>query len=293
MDMFFETAPLDSKRRVHFHAFMDEVHEMLFRWRTESGGRQDAEPLVRLATEIAGASRLLCFDEFQVEDLADAMILWRLFSGLFDLGVVMVATANFPPEDLYKDGLQRERFDRFIALLNERLDIVSLADGPDYRLDGLKGQQVYHTPLGRESETALEAAFADLSDGEATKSARLSFKGRALVVPRRAKGTAFFTFAQLCEAALGPADYLAIAAHFDTLILAGVPSMGPDRRNEARRLRTLIEILYEHRVKLVCSAESPPESLYPEGPGAQAFKRAVSRLIEMQSEDYLTAWHVA
>ena len=219
MDMFFAGAPVAKKRRVHFNAFMLEVHQSLHRWRREASG----DPIPPLARSIAEEVRLLCFDEFQVEDIADAMLLGRLFEALFEDGLVVVATSNYAPDDLYKDGLQRENFLPFIALIKERLDILELDGGKDYRRRRLQGLDVYHTPLGVQATAALDAAFARLTDSAVPVPTVLAFQGRRLELARTAKGVAYASFDELCRAPLGPADFLAIARHFHTLILDGVP----------------------------------------------------------------------
>ncbi|HSR72794.1 MAG TPA: cell division protein ZapE [Kiloniellales bacterium] len=290
MDLFFESAPLAARRRVHFHAFMQEVHARLHAWRARTKGGT-ADPLPILAGELARETTLLCFDEFQVVDVADAMILGRLFEALFEQGVVVVATSNTPPDRLYENGLQRENFLPFIDLLEARLDLLELDGGLDYRMQRLREAAVYHTPLGAEAEAALEETFRVLTEGAVPGPVLLRVAGRDLAVPRAARGAAFFSFAELCEAPLGPADYLALARHFRTLVVSGIPRLGPERRDAARRLILLIDALYEHRVKLVASAAGPPETLHPEGEEAEAFRRTVSRLAEMQSRAYLEAPH--
>ncbi len=289
MDLFYESIPGDHKRRVHFHEFMLEIHETMHRWRQRDGKLQD--PLPRIATEIAGDTWLLCFDEFQVENIADAMILGRLFEGLFDEGVVVVATSNRHPDDLYAGGLQRDRFLPFIEILKGRIDILELEAERDYRRDRLVDMGVYHTPLGPEADAALDAAFAALTDGAVGEPAELTATGRKVAVPLAAKGVARFTFEELCEQPLGAPDYLAIAKAYHTVILAGIPMLPPARRNESKRLVTLIDALYEHRVNVVASAAAQPDELSPEGDTAFAFERTASRLIEMQSEEYIQAAH--
>jgi len=292
MDLFFDTAPLEKKRRVHFHAFMQEVQDRLHAWRQDPANKGKADPLPVIAAELAEEAWLLCFDEFHVVNIADAMILGRLFETLFDRGVVVVATSNWPPDRLYEGGLQRERFLPFIELVKARLDVLELDSGVDYRLQRLKDITVYHAPLGPRAEAALDKAFAELTEGAAAAPDSVVYKGREIPVPLAARGVARFSFADLCERPLGPGDYLAIAGLYHTLVLSGVPQLSGDKRNEARRFMTLIDALYEHRVKLVVSAEAPPERLYPSGDGAVEFQRTVSRLQEMRSADYMDKAHM-
>ena len=291
MDLFFESAPIEVKRRVHFHAFMQEVHDRLHAWRQETKGTK-ADPLPELAGELSEEAWVICFDEFHVVNIADAMILGRLFETLFERGVVVVATSNWPPDRLYDGGLQRERFLPFVALLKERLDILQLDSGRDYRMARLQDISVYHAPLGARAAKALEQAFTRLTEGAEGAPEEIVVKGRSLAVSRAARGVACFSFAELCEAPLGAGDYLAIADRYHAVILADVPVLDADKRNEARRFITLIDALYEHRVKLVVSAEAPPERLYPAGDGAVEFERTVSRLQEMRSRDYIDLDHM-
>ena len=290
MDLFYETAPVARRRRVHVHPFMQEIHARLHEWRTEGGG-QLQDPLARLAREIAAASPLLCFDEFQVEAVADAMIVRRLFEAMLDLGVTVVATSNTAPDDLYAGGLQRARFLPFIALIKQRMDVIELGGETDYRRDRLKSVGVYHAPLDAAAAAALDAAFERLTDGAPGEAASITVQGRTIPVSRQARGVARFGFADLCEQPLGPADYWAIACRFQTVILSGIPTLPPIDRNAAKRFATLIETLYEQRTKLVCSAAARPDALYPAGDGAATFRRVASRLEEMQSEAYLSAPH--
>jgi cell division protein ZapE len=285
MDLFFRSVPSLRKRRVHFHAFMLEIYDRIERERRAHTDR----PIVKVASDLVTEATLLCFDEFQVEDIADAMILERLFRALFDAGVVVVATSNRAPDQLYEHGLQRERFLPFIALLKQKLYVLELDSGCDYRLARLHGKPVYHHPLGEAAHDALENAFAELTDGAFGADATLTVKGRPLVIPRVARGVAWFSFADLCANPLGTADYLAIAERFAAVIVEGIPRLSPQERNEARRFNILIDTLYEARTLLIASAEVPPEKIYPTGDGTFEFRRTVSRLIEMQSEEYIAS----
>jgi cell division protein ZapE len=289
MDIFFAGAPVAKKRRVHFLAFMLEVHEALHRQRKMASG----DSLPALAKTIAEECRLLCFDEFQVTNIADAMLLARFFAALFAEGVVVVATSNLGPDDLYKGGLQRERFLPFIALIKERLDILELDGEQDYRRLRIRDLALYHTPLSPEATRSLAEAFARLTDGAPQQAVRLAVQGREVAVPRAAEGVAWFEFDELCRQPLGPADYLAIASHFHTLLLDGVPALSREEHNAARRFMTLIDALYEHRVHVIVAAAEIPDRLFAAGFGAPEFARAASRLIEMQTREYLGQPHLA
>jgi len=290
MDLFFAGAPLERKRRVHFHQFMIEVHDALHRWRQtqkSSGARED--PIDLVAAAIAGEIWLLCFDELEVRDIADAMILGRLFEALFARGVVMVCTTNTPPDELYKDGLQRELFLPFIEVIKTRLDVLELTAQKDYRLARLAGREVWLTPLDAASTAALNHIFDDLADGADPAPEELTVKGRGVVVPLASRGVARFHFDQLCRAALGAEDYLAIARRYHTLVLDGVPAMNQVMRNEARRFITLIDVLYENGVRLVASAETAPDELVTADSHAAEYRRTASRLAEMRSHAWVTA----
>ncbi len=291
MDLFFANAPVAKKRRVHFHEFMIEVHDAVHAWRQDKARKSDRDPLPQIAEKIAGDTWLLCFDEFHVTNIADAMILGRLFTALFEYGVVVVTTSNFAPDDLYKDGLQQARFVPFIELLKERLDVLELSSPTDYRLARMKAMRVFHAPLGPAATQALKRAFDDLTEGAAPAHETVTVKGRAVPVPQAAAGVACFSFDGLCGQPLGAEDYIRIAEHYHTIILDGVPRLREDRRNEAKRFMTLIDALYEHKVKLVMAAETPPHDLYRGKTHGFEFERTISRLMEMQSNDYLAADH--
>ncbi|KAB7742366.1 cell division protein ZapE [Parvibaculum sedimenti] len=290
MDLFFEHVRVRHKRRVHFHAFMLETHERIFQWRQreKAGVVKGGDPIPPVAEEVAREAALLCFDEFQVQDIADASILGRLFTQLFDLGVVVVATSNIAPDDLYAGGLNRQRFLPFIDLVKERMDVVHLDSDTDYRLDRMMGLPVYYSPLGPQSRAAMNRAFQKLADVPHGHPTTLALKGRAVEVPEAAHGVARFSFNDLCAKPLGAADYIKIAQSFHAVLVDDVPAMSPERRNEAKRFVTLVDALYEAKTKLIISAAAEPSALYPKGDGAFAFERTVSRLMEMQSADYLS-----
>lgn len=297
MDLFFEHAAPKAKRRVHFHEFMAEIQDRLDTWRKMPEGERKRsawrvkgagdDPIPPVAKQVAAEAQLLCFDEFQVTQIADAMILARLFDQLFSRGVTMVATSNRVPDDLYKDGINRPLFLPFIQHLKDRCDIFHLASDRDYRLDRLIAAPVWYSPLGPEADAALEEVWTRLTSGAHAQHVTLTVKGRKLEVSREAAGVAWFTFEELCARPLYSRDYLTIAANFHTIILRGIPQLGSEKRNEAARFVALIDALYEAKIKLVASAAAEPETLYPEGDGAFEFERTVSRLHEMRSTDYL------
>ncbi|HEX4891311.1 MAG TPA: cell division protein ZapE [Alphaproteobacteria bacterium] len=299
MDLFFDTVPVARKRRVHFLQFMLETHEAIHAWRqankrgeiSQAGKSNGDDPIAPVARAIADKVQLLCFDEFQVSDVADAMILGRLFTALFEHGVVVVLTSNRAPDTLYEGGLNRQLFLPFIELLKQRLEVVQLVSSTDYRLARLSGHPVYHTPLGPAADREMDAAWLRLTDVPRGKPMRLEVQGRKLLVPQAASGVARFGFADLCEAAVGGPDYLQIAWTFHTVLLDHIPCMDRGQRNEAKRFVTLIDALYDNRVKLICSAGGPPDALYPAGDGSFEFARTVSRLMEMQSVEYLAMGH--
>ncbi|MEO6199432.1 MAG: cell division protein ZapE [Sphingomicrobium sp.] len=293
MDLAFETLDIHPKRRVHFHEFMLETHERL-RVAREA---EEGDPIEPVAEAIGAEARLLCFDEMQVNNPADAMIVSRLFTALLGQGVKIVTTSNRPPNDLYKDGINRELFLPFIALIEARMLVVPI-DGPtDYRLDRLQGVDTWHVPNGPAATAALAQAFFQLTDYPVEDRAKVPSEelavggGRTLRVPKALKGVAVFSFKRLCGEARGAADYLAIARRFHTVIIVGIPVMGPDMRNEANRFVTLIDEFYDHRVKLLASADAEPAALYPKGDGRFEFERTVSRLEEMRGGRYLAEGH--
>jgi cell division protein ZapE len=295
MDLFFETCPVRRKRRVHFHEFMADVHERVhaYRQKIKPGEPANGDPIAHAAADIADESWVLCFDEFHVTDIADAMILGRLFTRLFEHGVVVVATSNVEPDELYKDGLNRALFVPFIALLHRHMDVVRLAARSDFRLEKLTSVKVWHVPADETADRALDEAWRRLALGQDGESLELVVKGHALHVPRAAMGVARFSFAELCERPLGPIDYLRLAREFHAIVLDHVPVMTYAQRNEAKRFIALIDTLYDNAVKLVASAAAAPADLYraDEGYEAQEFHRTTSRLIEMGSQGYLALPH--
>lgn len=297
MDMFFNAVRLERKRRAHFHEFMADVHERvhMFRNRQKNGEANGEDAILLAASAIADESRLLCFDEFHVTDIADAMILGRLFTRLFERGVVVVATSNVAPDDLYKDGLNRSLFLPFIAELKAHMDVLALDARTDYRMQKLVRGKVWYVPDDAASTIELDAAWSQITLGHEGAPLDLVVKGRALHVPRAAHGAARFTFHDLCGQPLGASDYLRLAREFHTLVIDHVPVMDYARRNEAKRFITLIDTLYDNAVKLIASAEAQPFQLYvaQEGVEKMEFERTVSRLIEMGSQSYLALPHGA
>jgi cell division protein ZapE len=287
MDLFYENVAFAPKRRVHFHDFMANVHAAMKRWREEDPGNEVA----RVAADIRANAALLCFDEFQVSDIADAMILARLFEALFDLGLVVAATSNRHPRALYENGINRQLFLPAIGLIESRMDVMCL-DGPiDYRLAHLERARVYFTPLNADATAALDAVWHDLTGTTHGTPGEVEVLGRKLRIPEQARGAARFTFDELCVAALGPQDYLALADTFHAVVLKDVPKLMPDKCNEAKRFMTLIDALYERHAKLICSAAAAPPELYPAGDGQFEFERTASRLVEMQTPEYLGRSH--
>ena len=284
MDCFFEAVPYQRKRRVHFHAFMREIHERL------QALKREADPLASVAARVARETRLMCFDEFHVSDIADAMMLGRLMEALFDSGVVFCITSNYPPDGLYPNGLQRDRLLPTIALLNERLDVIRIDAGVDYRLRALEQADIYHVPADAAAEAQMMNTFSRIASGGGHGQA-LTVAGRELPVIHRAPGVVWFDFATLCGGPRSQNDYLEIAHGFHTVFLSGIPQMGRERASEARRFTWLVDVLYDHRVKLVATAECAVEALYTEGIQAAEFQRTVSRLIEMRSHEYLASSH--
>ena len=296
MDLFFADAPVAKKRRVHFHEFMLEVQARLHRRREElaaKGAPPESDTIVPIGKEIAAETRLLCFDEFQVTNIADAMILGRLFETLFEEGITVIATSNRAPDDLYKNGLQRDRFLPFIELVKQRLEVLELGGSQDYRMGRLRELDLYLTPLGAWATKKLDEAFRALSNGADGEPRVLRTQGRNVEVPRAAPGVAMAHFMDWCARPMGAADFLCIADNFHTVIVAEIPRMGPDSRDKAVRFVTMIDTFYERKVKFICSAAANPGGLYPEGDGSFEFQRTVSRLMEMQSPEYLNLDHIA
>ncbi|HCX14782.1 MAG TPA: cell division protein ZapE [Rhodospirillaceae bacterium] len=292
MELFFESIPIKAKKRIHFHAFLRDIHAEVHHRRQLSLYEGEGDPIPGMADGIADSIDLLCLDELEVRDIADAMIVGRLFEQLFERGVVVVSTSNRHPDDLYKDGLQRERFVPFIDLIKENLELLELEAARDYRLDSLAEAAVYHTPLGPIADQALDAAWARLTDEAIPVPDYVLVQGRRIHVPFAAHQVACFAFNDLCGQPLGPSDYMAIASQYSTLLVKGIPSMDDENKDKARRFVTLIDALYDHRTAFICSAAAPPDQLYKGKDGGFEFQRTVSRLIEMQAADYIRQKHL-
>jgi len=293
MDLFFDVLECSNKKRVHFHEFMADVHGLIHQWRQQhKAGEVDGDdPIAPVAGKLAAEAKVLCFDEFIVNDITDAMILGRLFSALFDHGVIVVATSNRAPDTLYENGLNRALFLPFIEVLKQRLDILHLDHGVDYRMLHFEGLTTYYTPLGSDADDKIENAWQRLTGNAKGERQVLKILGRDLVVPASAHGVARFRYSDLCEKPLGAADYLKLARTFHTIILENIPQLNADRRNEARRFITLVDTLYDNGVKLVVSAATSPDNIYARGKERFEFDRTVSRLLEMQSQSYLGLGH--
>ena len=284
MDLFFGVVTEPLKRRVHFHAFMAEAHDRI----GEARKTVDGDPIPAVVAGIAAQARLLCFDELFVTDIADAMVLGRLFRGLFGLGVVVVATSNARPDDLYRNGLNRQLFLPFIDEIEDRMDVIELASARDFRLAKLSGHRLYFSPDDAAARSQLDAHWLRVTGQAKGRRSEVTVKGRVIEVPQAAMGAARFSFVDLCEKPLGPRDYLALARDFHTIFIDSIPVLGPAKRDVARRFITLIDTLYDNHVCLIASAEAEPGALYPTGAGADLFVRTASRLMEMRSDAFLT-----
>ncbi|WP_104665536.1 cell division protein ZapE [Ensifer adhaerens] len=293
MDMFFDAVPIQRKRRAHFHEFMADVHERIYKHRQKlkNGETKQADPIPPVASELFGEARLLCFDEFSVTDIADAMILGRLFGELFAKGCVLVATSNVAPDDLYRDGLNRGLFLPFIDLLKANAEVISLDTDTDYRLTKTDGSPVWLSPLGPEADAAMARAWAHETGNAQAAPAEVPRKGRKIPVPAASGKSARFSFADLCQQPLGAADYLAILERYSTIFVDHVPHLGPHMRNETKRFILLVDTLYDNGARLFASAAAEPQDLLTQKKGTEGFEfdRTVSRLIEMQSEEYAAA----
>jgi cell division protein ZapE len=290
MDLFFDAADVRRKQRIHFHRFIQNIHARIHAWKQAHPDVSD--PIPPLADQIAAESALLCFDEFQINDIADAMILGRLFQALFDRGVVVVTTSNTAPDDLFKGQPGRDAFMPFIILIKQRLELLIMDGGRDYRRERMRGLRTWLVPADGMARRELDQAFLRLTGGSAIRPVTLVVTGRELVVSQASDGVARFDFDRLCNAALGAGDYLAIATNFHTLVLDGIPRLSPDNYDQARRFIVLIDTLYDQRVKLIASADALPDELYQHGKNAKMFERTASRLDEMQSQDWLSLQHL-
>ena len=291
MDMMFELAPVERKRRAHFHEFMADVHARIHahRQKLKNGETRQADPVPPVAAALHDEAILLCFDEFTVTDIADAMILSRLFTELFERGSVLIATSNVEPDNLYRDGLNRQLFLPFVDLLKQYADVVSLDSPTDYRLEKTRSLPVWLTPLGPETDAKIDAAWHKLTDGVTPRAESIELKGREISVPAAAVGAARFSFRDLCEKPLGASDYIAIAERYPTVFIEHIPVLSPQQGNETKRFINLVDTLYDNKVRLVASAEAMPEGLLPVRKGTTGFEfdRTVSRLFEMRSQDYV------
>ncbi|MET0358075.1 MAG: cell division protein ZapE [Pararhizobium sp.] len=293
MDLFFETVPIERKRRAHFHEFMAEVQDRIFKHRQKlkNGETKEADPMPPVAADIYAEARLLCFDEFSVTDIADAMILSRLFGELFKRGCVLVATSNVEPGDLYRDGLNRALFLPFVDLLRAHADVVPLYTQTDYRLEKTSGLPVWSSPLDDAARQALDTSWAKATAGLVPAPADLTFKGRTIHVPKAAGDCARFSFADLCARPLGATDYLTILSHYRVIFIDDIPLLDPERRNETKRFIMLVDTIYDQGARLFASAAARPENLLTVKRGTEGFEfdRTVSRLIELQSSEYAGA----
>ncbi|MEM9234959.1 MAG: cell division protein ZapE, partial [Pseudomonadota bacterium] len=303
MDLFFEEAPVEAKTRIHFHAFMQKTHRFIRDWRSMSERERKShparlkgasldDPIPHAANAVFEKAHLLCFDEFQVTDITDAMLLGRLFGKLFELGAVVVSTSNRHPDDLYRDGLNRQLFLPSIALLKDHLEVVKIDAAKDYRLDQLEGDQVWFSPLGADSTRTMDEIFSRMTARGNPASMEIDVGRRMLHIPWAARGVARGAFSHWTSDRFGPGDYLTVAAHFPVVFMDEVPVLTPEKRNEAKRFVTFVDALYEARAMLICSAAAEPDKLYPSGDGSFEFARTVSRLHEMRSRDYLAQEHI-
>ncbi len=287
MDLFFDGVNVKRKRRIHFHKFMQEAHEAIHCWRDKNKNGKGGEPIGPTAKLLAEKNALLCFDEFEVRDIADAMIVARLFTAMMELGVVVVATSNRHPNDLYKDGLQRDRFTPFIDLIKDRMEVLQLTDGLDYRLDKLKEMEAYIYPCNPNTYRTLDKIFSELTDGHSSSSESFEFKGREIFIPKACDGVAMFSFDDLCRKPLAAADFLAIADRYRSIIISDVPVLEDSQRDIARRFMVLVDALYDAKRHVVFSAAAQPTELYSGHDWSFEFDRTVSRLMEMQSIEYI------